>query len=100
VPGFKIRGAGGIVSRVGGRGRVDVAHTGRAKAKAEQAAGLEDGAHKDLSTCFVSDPTEVRVKRRNVATGAVKAQDGDKANSGCGDEENIVQHHFVAGSDT
>jgi hypothetical protein len=36
--------------------------------------GFEDNTLKDNGTCFISDPTRVRVKQRDVATRAVKTQ--------------------------
>lgn len=70
------------------------------EAQAKQAVGFEDSALEYSSTCFVSDPTRARVERRDVAAGAVKAQDRNEANSQHEDEEDIFEHHLVITGDT
>ena len=99
VPGFKVGSASGVVSRAGGCGGVRVSHARRVEVEAIQTVGLEDSALKHSSTCFVSDPTRVRVKRRNVIARAIKAKDGDEANGGRGDEEHVKQNDFVIAGD-
>jgi hypothetical protein len=62
VPHLKVGRVSHIVGRVGGRGRTDMPNTGQMKSKAKKMAGFEDDTLKDNGTCFISDPTRVRVK--------------------------------------
>jgi hypothetical protein len=74
VPHLEVGHASRIVGGVGGRGGMGMPNTGQMKSKAKKMAGFEDDTSKDNSTCFISDPTRVRVKRRDVAARAVKTQ--------------------------
>jgi hypothetical protein len=72
----------------------------RAKGESKQSAGFKDTAMENCSTCLVSDPARVRIKRGCVVPRAIKIEHRHQAYSGGRNIENILQDDFVAAGDT